>query len=141
MRVDYPCCNLFLVTQRNPTTPKLAIKATLVGAPVSPSHTEFSWDLPTQNADGSWTPGAWASVKGLVRYRKNGLHICSSKQFAYWNTHFRSKAMIAWVCEYDGHTNDVYEGRKSRNGFAARRVRLLRPWDGAEVIPGLGTDD
>lgn len=103
-------------------TAKLALKATTLDG-ASPVHA-ISWDLPTQNADGSWKPGAWSAVKGLVRYRANGLHICAPDQVAYWYGHLRGKKMVTWVCEYDGHTH------AGPNGFAARRVRLLRPWNG-----------
>lgn len=112
----------------NAAAPKLAFKATLAGAAVSPVHKSFGWDLPTQNADGTWTPGKWASVKGLVRYRRNGLHVCAAKQLAFWFGHLKGREMQTWICEYDGHTN------AGRWGFAARRVRLLRPWDGVEAI-------
>lgn len=109
------------------TTPtKLALKATtLAGA--SPVH-PVGWDLPQKNFDGSWTPGRWQSVKGLVRYRANGLHVCGVDQLGYWQTHLKGKTLVVWVCEYDGHTSI------GPHGFAARRVRLLRPWDGREEI-------
>lgn len=107
-------------------TIKTAIKATLLDAQ-SPVHAH-AWDLPKQNADGSWTPGRWSAVKGLVRYRANGLHVCAVEQLAYWQSHLRGREMVAWVCEYDGHVS------RGKNGVAARRVRLLRPWDGVESV-------
>ena len=88
----------------------------------------FGWDLPTQLADGSWKPGKWSAVKGLVRYRGNGLHVCGVDQVGYWYGHLKSRPMTTWVCEYDGHVSI------GPHGFAARRVRLLRPWDGREEV-------
>jgi hypothetical protein len=108
------------------STPKLALKATTLDGE-SPVHAH-GWSLPTQAADGSWTPGRWSAVKGLVRYRGNGLHVCSAAQLGYWYGHLRGREMVTWVCEYDGHTHT------GKNGFAARRVRLLRPWNGSEVV-------
>lgn len=109
-----------------PNTAKLALKAT-TPAGASPVHAKTAWDLPTQNADGSWTPGRWTAVKGAVQYRGNGLHICGVDQIAYWTKHLRGKVLVTWVCEYDGNVSI------GAHGFAARRVRLLRPWTGEEV--------
>ena len=108
-------------------TTKLALKATLTGSAQSPVHAH-EWSLPTQNADGSWTPGRWSAVKGKIQYRRNGLHVCGVDQLPYWYGHLRGRSMVTWVCEYDGNTSI------GPHGFAARRVRLLRPWDGREEI-------
>lgn len=108
------------------TTTKLALKATTLDGS-SPVHAH-GWSLPTQNADGTWTPGKWSAVKGPVRYRGNGLHICGVDQLAYWYGHLRGRVMTTWVCEYDGQVSI------GCHGFAARRVRLLRPWDGREEV-------
>ena len=51
-------------------TTKLALKATLTGSAQSPVHAH-EWSLPTQNSDGSWTPGRWSAVKGKIQYRRN----------------------------------------------------------------------
>ena len=109
---------------KTPTTPtaKMALKATTLDGG-SPVHAH-GWDLPTQGVDGTWTAGKWSRVAGLVRYRGNGLHICQVDQLAYWYGHLRGRKMVTWVCEYTGHT-DI-----GAHGFAARRVRLLRPWTG-----------
>jgi hypothetical protein len=84
--------------------------------------------MPERALDGSWTPGRWQSVKGLVRYRANGLHVCGVDQLGYWQNHLKGKTLVVWVCEYDGHVD------LGPHGFAARRVRLLRPWDGREEV-------
>ena len=104
-------------------TAKLALKGTIYGSTTSPVHAH-EWDLPTQQADGSWAPGKWSAVKGTIEYRKRGLHVAMPDQIAYWQGHLKGKRMIVWVCEYDGNTSI------GMHGFAARRVRLLRPWMG-----------
>ena len=91
-------------------TAKLALKGTIYGSTTSPVHAH-EWDLPTQQADGSWAPGKWSDV-------------AMPAQIAYWQGHLKGKRMIVWVCEYDGNTSI------GMHGFAARRVRLLRPWMG-----------
>lgn len=108
-------------------TAKLALKATITGTAQSPVHAH-KWSLPTQNADGTWTPGKWSHIKGAVQYRKNGFHVAGCDQIAYWQNHIRGKSMVVWVCEYDGNVSI------GPHGFAARRVRLLRPWDGREEV-------
>lgn len=107
--------------------PKLALKAlTLDGA--SPVHA-LDWTLPTQNADGTWTPGAWVSCrKGKVEYRRNGIHLAGCDQIGWWQKHLRGRTLVTWVVEYDGQTSI------GCHGFAARRARLVRPWDGREEV-------
>lgn len=103
-----------------------AIKATLADGS-SPVHA-LAWDLPTANADGTWTPGAWQRVgPGPVRYRGHGIHVCGSAEVAYWTRHLRGRRLVAWVCEYQGQV------ARGPHGLAARAVRLLRPWTGEDV--------
>ena len=106
----------------------LALKA-LVGT-TSPVHSGTEWTLPTQQADGSWLPGAWVSArKGQkVQYRKNGIHVAGCDQIPYWTGHLRGKTMQTYVCEYRGAVSI------GAHGWAAREVRLLRPWDGREEV-------
>lgn len=110
---------------------RLALKALTLAAS-SPIHGDLAWSLPTQGADGSWTPGAWQAVKGAVEYRANGLHVCGCDQVAYWKQLVRrvrpGLRTKVWVVEYDGRTSI------GAHGFAARRVRLVRPWDGREEV-------
>ena len=98
----------------------------------SPIHGDTQWDLPTQGADGSWTPGAWQSVKGTIEYRANGLHVCGCDQVAYWRalcSRVRPRVRTrVWIVECEGQT------AIGAHGFAARRVRLVRPWDGREEV-------
>lgn len=103
----------------------LAIKA-LVGT-TSPVHAH-EWSLPTSNADGSWKPGAWSKAPaGKIQYRGNGLHVCGTDQLAYWQGHIKGKKMQVYVCEYRGGVD------QGMHGFAAREVRLLRPWMGETI--------
>lgn len=106
-----------------------AIKATTV-AGASPSHSNTLWSLPTRQADGSWTPGAWMTArKGeRVQYRRNGLHLCTPAQLGYWTRHFRRTDLVAWVVEYDGAC-DV-----GLHGIAVRRARLVRPYTEGEAL-------
>ncbi len=96
----------------------------------SPVHSGTAWSLPTQNADGSWKPGAWVSArKGQkIEYRKNGIHVAGCDQIAWWANHLKGRTMDLYVCEYRGAVSI------GPHGFAAREVRLLRPWDGREEV-------
>ena len=35
----------------------------------------LQWSLPTQKKDGSWKPGKWHYVEGIVKVCSNGLHL------------------------------------------------------------------
>lgn len=108
----------------------MALKA-LTSSNRSPIHGDVEWSLPTQNADGSWTPGAWQSVKGPVTYRQNGLHVCGCDQVRYWRglcKRLGKGRLRVWIVECEGQTSI------GAHGFAARRVRLVRPWDGREEV-------
>ena len=105
---------------------KLALKAlTLSGR--SPLHGDLQWSLPVDGA-----PGAWAAVKGAVEYRKSGLHVCGCDQVAYWKQLVRrlrpGLRVRVYVVEYDGQT------AIGAHGFAVRRARVLRAWDGREEV-------
>jgi hypothetical protein len=102
-------------------TPRLALKAT-VGED-SPVH-GCSWVLPTKLDDGTWKPGAWNRVAGVIEYRRRGLHVCGPEQVTFWKNHLKGRKMKVWVCEYRGQVS------VGLHGWAAREVRLLRPWRG-----------
>jgi hypothetical protein len=108
------------------TAPRLALKGTTPDGD-SPVH-GCTWVLPTLQADGSWKPGAWNRVAGKIEYRRRGIHVCGPDQIGYWRGHLRGKTMVVWVCEYRGQTH------VGLHGWAAREVRLLRPWDGREEL-------
>ena len=113
------------------TRTRYALKATTING-VSPIHGSTEYPLPVENADGTWTPGAWVAVKGEVEYRANGIHCCMPEQLPYWSQLVRrirpGMRTRTGVVEYAG---DVDLGA---HGFAARRVRLVRPWRKGETL-------
>ena len=109
-----------------PAAPRYALKALTVDGD-SPCHAH-EWSLPTQTADGTWTPGRWSSVDGVVEYRRNGLHLATVSQIGWWVKHLRGRVLVTWVVEYEGAVS------RGAHGFAARRARLVRPWDGVETL-------
>jgi len=109
----------------------MALKALTISGK-SPIHGDTQWDLPTQGADGAWTPGAWQRVAGPIAYRANGLHVCGCDQVKFWRALCRrirpGVRTRVWIVECEGQTSI------GAHGFAARRVRLVRPWDGREEV-------
>jgi hypothetical protein len=110
---------------RAQSKPRKAIKA-LIRAH-SPVHA-MEWTMPTQTPAGRWIPGPWHRVSGQIRYRQNGLHVCGTDDLAFWRNHLRGKRMSVWICEYRGQIS------MGAHGWAAREVRLLRPWDGKSAL-------
>lgn len=96
----------------------------------SPVHSATEWSLPTEQADGSWKPGAWVAARAgqKIEYRRNGIHVCGCDQLPYWRGHLKGREMDVYVCEFRGAVSI------GPHGFAAREVRLLRPWDGVEEV-------
>jgi hypothetical protein len=114
------------------TTTKLAIKATTTSG-YAPIHGDVQYSLPTQGEDGEWTPGAWHRVgAGEVAYRAHGVHVCQPSQYGYWAQLLRrvrpGLRCRVWVVEYRGQVSI------GANGFAAREVRLVRPYVRGEVL-------
>src|SRR5512139_2145039 len=76
---------------------------------------DYQYDLPTKNADGTWTPGKWTTpVKGELELCNNGYHLCEEKYLIDW-----LDAAI-YEAEYKGQ---IVVGD---NKVVVRRVRLLR---------------
>jgi hypothetical protein len=73
-----------------------------------------AWPTPTENPDGTWTPGDWVEVEGDLQACVNGLHLASAKQIAQW------WAERMFVAETDG------EVINAPDKYVARRVRLVR---------------
>lgn len=111
--------------------PKFALKATTANG-FAPIHGDTEYPLPTQAADGTWTPGAWVEVSGPVEYRANGIHCAMPSQLGYWQALVRrirpGMRTRVWVVEYSGQVS------LGAHGFAARRVRLVRPWRKGEAL-------
>ena len=79
------------------------------------------WSLPTQNADGTWTPGEAREVRGPLVPCENGLHLCRGDQLLDWLGPRIS------VAEYDTREPALDPGDK----IVVTRARLPRgtPWD------------
>ena len=101
----------------NTDTPKIAYKVLQSGK--SCHGGALAWSLPTQNDDGSWTPGEWHEVTGKVAVCSNGLHLTHKP--AYW---WQAGADV-YEAEYSGDvdSSEVNDDEK----IAAQRCRLLRP--------------
>ena len=113
-------------------TTRYALKATTVTG-YAPIHGDTRYDLPTQGADGTWTPGAWHRVEaGAVEYRAHGVHVCMPSQLRYWAELIRrvrpGLRTRVWVVEYRGQTSI------GANGFAVRECRLVRPYVKGETL-------
>ncbi len=111
---------------------RLALKAT-TSTGYAPIHGDTRYSLPTRNADGSWTAGEWHRVEvGSVEYRSHGIHCAMPSQLPYWAQLIRrvrpGLRTRVWVIEYRGQTSI------GANGFAAREVRLLRPYVKGETL-------
>lgn len=111
---------------------RLALKAT-TSTGYAPIHGDTRYDLPTRNADGSWTAGEWHRVEvGSVEYRSHGIHCAMPSQLPYWSNLIRrvrpGLRVRVWVVEYRGQVSI------GANGFAAREVRLLRPYVKGETL-------
>lgn len=75
----------------------------------------YSWSLPTKNADGTWTPGEWAPViEGDLVPCENGYHLCKGKQLLEW------LGPTIYEAECDGEQID------SGNKIVVRKARLVR---------------
>jgi hypothetical protein len=89
---------------------------------------QLTWSLPTQNEDGSWTPGEWMRVDGTLIICQNALHL--TDQPAAW---YQPEAQC-WRTEYRGDTVGTIDGQwESKLGV--REARLLAPvaWEDVAV--------
>ncbi len=91
----------------------------------SPYITAYAWSLPTKNADGSWTPGAWHEEPASVFDRGHGLHITPAPGH-YWP----QNTCVAYECEASGYREDPL----TDHHVVALRVRLLRPVSTEEAV-------
>ena len=111
---------------------RLALKAT-TSTGYAPIHGDTRYALPTRNDDGSWTAGEWHRVEaGAVEYRAHGIHCAMPSQLPYWSQLIRrvrpGLRTRVWVVEYRGQVSI------GANGFAAREVRLVRPYVRGETL-------
>ena len=90
----------------------------------SPYITAYAWSLPTDNGDGTFTPGAWHEEPASVFDKGHGLHVTPSPD-RYWP----NSGCVAYVCEAEGYREDP----ATESHVVALRVRLLRPIPTAEA--------
>lgn len=110
------------VTETAPAPPmRTAIKVLRSGA--SWHGGTHAWSLPTQNADGSWEPGAWTPPVP-PRLCSTGYHL-TNDPVAWWAD---APDVIAYLAEYDGRVDDRGEDK-----FSVERCRLLRPLNETEL--------
>ena len=84
---------------------------------------DHKWSLPTQAADGTWTPGGWTPpVKPVVC--SVGYHL-TSEPARWWG----EGDVAAYLAEYDG----AVSAREGEDKIAVERCRLLRPLTVAEL--------
>jgi hypothetical protein len=95
------------------------------------------WSLPTQNADGTWTPGEWMpAIVGELVACENGYHLAEDAKVLEWLTE------RLFVAEYRGERIDVddktvvREVRLTREvtTWNARTARLFAVWCTREAL-------
>lgn len=88
----------------------------------------FVYDLPKQNEQGEWIPGAWATAQGTLRFGLNGLHLVTDPWHMLddWEIFERFPVRV-WYAEHDGDYLDYGLTR------VASRARLLAPAD--DIFP------
>jgi hypothetical protein len=81
----------------------------------------LQWSLPTQNADGSWTPGDWLpAVAGELALCQNGYHLAEDAQVLKW------LGPRLFEAEYRGERLDANDKVVVRE---ARLVREFAAWN------------
>ena len=89
-----------------------------------------AWSLPTQNADGSWTPGDWHEIPASRRLAlcSVGFHLTVDPR-AWWKA-----GRTVYLAEAEGERTE-----RAGDKIAFRKVRLLRRVTAADVASDLGT--
>lgn len=100
------------------TEPPIQLYKVLTADGHSPYIVAYAWSLPTKNADGTWTPGAWHEEPPTVLDIGHGLHITPCPM-DYWPR----LDSVAYECEAEGYREDPATG----SHVVALKVRLLRP--------------
>ncbi len=87
------------------------------------------WSLPTQGADGTWTPGDWHELPASVRVEtcRSGYHLTTDPR-AWWRA-----GRTVYLAESDGE-----RGAPQEDKIACRQVRLLRPVTAVDALRDLG---
>lgn len=84
----------------------------------APFVKDYVWSLPTDNGDGTWTPGAWHTHDGPEVKCGNGLHLTSVP--SEWVK--RDNGLVCYVADAEEVTGDPL----SEDKVIARRARLVR---------------
>ena len=95
------------------------------------------WNLPTQNADGSWTPGAWmTAIEGELLPCENGYHLAEDAQILDWLNERLFEAEYRGERVYGDNKLVVRECRLLREftGWNERTARLFAVWCAREAL-------
>ena len=88
------------------------------------------WSLPTQETDGSWTPGGWTPNR-TPRLCSTGWHLTNDPG-RWWGDGVN---VVAYLVEYEGRVDGPSgETCEDPTKFAVERCRLLRPLTHDELI-------
>lgn len=90
---------------------------------------EYTYDLPTQNADGTWTPGYWTTPVSDVAVCRFGYHL--TERATDWLIHGCSVYLA------EGRGTAVSDQVSEQRKIAYESVRLLRP--APEAVPNYWT--
>ena len=104
----------------------------------------LQWSLPTQNADGSWTPGDWMpAVRGKLIPCENGYHLAEDAQVLEWLNARLFEAEYRGECVDAKNKIDVRECRLTREftGWNERTARLFAVWCAREALKLLDNPD
>jgi hypothetical protein len=77
----------------------------------------MQWSLPTRAEDGSWTPGEWHEVAGVIECCRRGLHLTDTP-VNWWLEGAR-----VFVAEYEGDVDTSPDADDDK--IAVRRARLV----------------
>ncbi len=107
-------------TQLPTATSRTAVKVLKGGA--SWHGGEHAWSLPTQQPDGTWTPGDWTpSVK--PKLCQSGWHL-TQQPACWWGD---DDSVVGYLAEYDGKVSGPDADDSDATKIAVERCRLLRP--------------
>lgn len=86
------------------------------------------WNLPAQNEDGFWVPGAWMPpIEGPLKPCKNGYHLCRPQDLVLWLNNSLYEA------EYRGELIECSDKVVVRE---CRLLRRVKAWDTQKFLFG-----
>ena len=86
---------------------------------------DFTWSLPTQNEDESYTPGEWHEIEGELQMCFHGFHV--TKDISQW-VNQNSQNRTVYEVEID-ETKQILESNYS-DKIAVKKLRLVVPFTG-----------